>query len=143
MSDVDLKLKANEKGIFDIQWNDEGDFLMTDSIETAVIMSVLCERRAKEYEVAVPTYRRGWIGNLLYSDKGEENGSGVWLYEQNRLNSVTINGVRDEVDKSLVWLVNDRVNEINVKSTPINGKILVSIKAYGVTGEVADIQLTV
>lgn len=129
MKAVDIKLsKQGEK--FDINWTEDGDFEMTDNYETAVAMSIFGERRAKSYEVALPQYRRGWIGNLLYENPDDENGSGVWLFEQQRLTSRTLNGIRDEIEKSLLWMVGEIVEQVEVRATPQNGKAQISIKLF-------------
>lgn len=128
MTVIDVKLIQTKHDTFDIDWNDDGDFVMTEHYDTAVKMSLLAERRAKSYEIALPQYRRGWIGNLLYPE-GEENGSGVWLYEQRRLTTTTLNGFRDESEKGLLWMVSDNiVNRADVTVSPSNGRAMFNIK---------------
>lgn len=123
---VDLRLKQKQDGGFDIDWTADGDFEMTDGYDTAVIMSLLCERRAKSYEIALPQYRRGWVGNLLYQNQ-DEDGSGIWLYKQKRLTGAMVNGVRDEAEKGLLWFIDDSIaTQVNVKTAPVNGKVSIN-----------------
>lgn len=126
---VDILIAPNDNGIYDISWTSEGDFMMTHSLETATLMSLTCERRAKEYEITMPEYRRGWIGNLLFEDVDHEDGCGNWLYEQKRLNSKTINGIRDESEKGMLWMIQDGVaKQVNVTSGLHQMAIFVDIK---------------
>lgn len=124
---VDCKLRKTERDTFDIDWDEDGDFVMTDGYETAVLCSLLGERRARSYEIALPQYRRGWIGNILHETIDDEDGCGNWLYTQSRLNSTTINGVRDESEKGLIWMIDDNIaTRINVNTAPLNGKIAIN-----------------
>lgn len=140
---IDLKLVKTDDDFFDIDWTEDGDLVMDDTYETTLLMSVFCERRAKDYEIALPQYRRGWIGNLLYED-GSEDGSGVWLYEQSRKNQKTINGVRDEVEKGLLWFIeDDYADQIDVSSSPLGRDILVSIVITSDNQELVNTKITV
>jgi len=103
---VDVVVELNVDGIFDIQMDDEGDVLSIDALDTSLRRSIYGERRATKEEVPVPQLRRGWIGN---EGKDFEDGSKVWLYEQSRLNSETLNGVRSEIKNGLLWLLEDKV----------------------------------
>lgn len=126
---VDIFLQADRHGQYDIAWSPSGDFVMTDTLETATLMSLTCERRAKSYEIVLPQYRRGWIGNLLFENVDHEDGCGNWLYEQKRLNSKTINGRRDESEKGLLWMIEDGIaKQIIVMVSVKDSKILTDIK---------------
>lgn len=125
---VDIKLRTDDFGQYDIDWSQNGDFTMTNTLQTATLMSANCERRAKSYEVASAELRRGWIGNLVNESIDIEDGCGNWLYQQRRLNSETINGVRDETEKGLLWMVADGLaKSLAVVTNVIDGKIVLSI----------------
>ena len=49
--------------LFDIALAEDGDLLTVNSFDTALKMSLFCERRASAAEEGVPELRRGWIGN--------------------------------------------------------------------------------
>lgn len=143
MTAIDIKLVKTDDDFYDIDWDDDGDFLMTETFETTLFMSVFCERRAKNYEVVLPQYRRGWIGNLLYDD-GTEDGSGVWLYEQRRLNQTTVNGVRDEVEKGILWFIEAGYSDqVDVTAEPVDGKTEVSVVLKSNKSEVLNTKITV
>ena len=124
---VDIKLTRYDDE-YDISWSESGDFAMTNTLETAVLMSVFGERRAKSYEVAEPQNRRGWIGNLVYDTPETEDGCGNWLFQTRRLNTQTLNGVRDETEKGLLWMIADDIAKtITVQTKPDNGRVTLSI----------------
>lgn len=101
----DAVLERNVDGIYDININAEGDIETDAFFDTALIMSILCERRAEASEMPVSQLRRGWIGNE--STPGFEIGSKIWLYEQARLNKTTLNGIKSEAFNALSWLTED------------------------------------
>ena len=91
-------------GYYDISIDGDGDIATQESFETALLMSIFCERRALPSEVATPNLRRGWIGN-----DGFEIGSKSWLYEQARINRSTMNGVNTSANNGLKWLIDDKL----------------------------------
>jgi len=91
-------------GYYDISLDADGDIATQDSFDTALLMSLFCERRALPSEVTTPNLRRGWIGN-----DGFEIGSKLWLYEQARINRDTMNGVNTSANNGFKWLVDDKL----------------------------------
>jgi len=91
-------------GYYDISLDTDGDIATQDSFDTALLMSLFCERRALPSEVTTPNLRRGWIGN-----DGFEIGSKLWLYEQARINRDTMNGVNTSANNGFKWLVDDKL----------------------------------
>lgn len=90
---------------YDFQIDDDGDIKTIDSFETALLMSLFCERRAQASEVPDSHRRRGWIGNT-----GEfENGSKLWLYEQARVTRSTLIAIETAVYNGLQWLLDDNL----------------------------------
>ena len=116
MTGIDAVLN-NDAGYYDISLNTSGDILTADFFDTTITYSVFGERRADRDEVIPSQNRRGWIANF----EEYENGSKVWLYEQERLTRTTINNLQDEVVKSLQWLVADgyavAIDDVTVTST--------------------------
>lgn len=94
-----------QNGVYDISINSEGDIATADFFDTALEMSIHCERRATASEVPQSHRRRGWIGNE--STPGFEIGSKMWLYQQSRLTRTTLNGIETAVRNGLQWLVDD------------------------------------
>jgi len=111
-------------GYYDISIDSDGDIATQDSFDTALLMSLFCERRALSSEVTTPNLRRGWIGNDDF-----EVGSKLWLYEQARLTRSTMNGVTTAAKNGLQWLIDDKlVSSINVASSVDNGSLMLNIE---------------
>ena len=93
---TDMILSKNSDGVYDISLDENGDFATTKGLDTAIILSVLCDARADPSEMPDQFRRRGWIGG--------EIGSKLWLYEQSRLNNSTVIGCKDAVVSGLKWM---------------------------------------
>ena len=104
---VDLKLKKNAEGIYDLVIAENGDLESVDSFETALLMSVYAEKRADESQAPVAQRRRGWIGNAWGDRENFEMGSLLWLLEQARLTTRTLNEAITFFRDGLQWLVDD------------------------------------
>lgn len=100
---LDIKL-TNKTGTYDIDFED-GDFLIDRGLETALVVSLLSDRRANEAQIAQPEFRRGWIGDLVTSLPGYKLGSHLWLYEQSRTTQETLTGIEDAAKKALDWML--------------------------------------
>lgn len=108
---VDLKLTqtistSDYLEFFDLSIADNGDLHIETGFNTAIIMSLFCERRAHPYEVSTPRYRRGWWGNTTRTD-GHEDGSRLWLLEQSRLTTSTLRLAEKYAEESLQWFIED------------------------------------
>lgn len=107
MSGIDIALLQDERGNFDIGIDPAtGDFFLTDGFDTAITMSLFCERRADASEVPTAELRRGWWGNEV-GPEGFEIGSKLWLTYQSRKTQATLNLVIDYARTALKWLVDD------------------------------------
>lgn len=116
---LDLKLTADENGIYDIGIADNGDLEMIDGFDTALLMSIFCERRADASEVIDPKLRRGDWSNELNDIEGHEVGSKFWLIDQARNNQDAFNIGLDALNDGFNWMLEDDL----VKSVEIDGSI--------------------
>lgn len=104
--------------IFDLELDpNNGDLLTTNSFDTAIKMSLFCERRANAAEQPVPELRRGWIGNEANEVAGFEMGSKLWLLMQSRLTQNILNEAIDYTRQCLQWFIDDRL----LKSLDVTG----------------------
>lgn len=110
MNNIDLALSKNTGGIYDISFTD-GDFTKMTGYDTAILLSLTCERRALESEVKIPQYRRGWWGNEANGYDNFEYGSKLWLLDQTRATQNTLNDSRTYANDSLQWMPDD--NEVD------------------------------
>lgn len=81
---IDLKLTKQEDGNYDFTLDSKGSLEMVANFDSAIIMSVFCEKRASNHEIIDNSLRRGWWGNELSDIPGFEIGSKLWLLEQSR-----------------------------------------------------------
>lgn len=118
MTGADAVLDANNG--YDFTIDADGDILTADQLDTAILMSLFCERRAAASEMVAPEYRRGWIGNEGNAD-GFEIGSKLWLYEQARITRSTLNGITAEALAGLQWMIEDMLAVSMEAETTLSG----------------------
>jgi phage gp46-like protein len=126
MSGIDIALQQDERGMFDIGIDPAtGDFLLASGFDTALTMSLFCERRADTSEVPTAELRRGWWGNEV-GPEGFEIGSKLWLLYQARKTQDTLNKANNYSRRGTQWLVDDShlVNiDVATKFTSTGGSI--------------------
>lgn len=115
---TDLAVKADAETIYDLVIDsDTRDLVTTDSLDSALFVSLFTDRRARPDEVAEAIKRRGWDGDLIADIPDDRIGSGLWLYEQRRLTPDVVNGVRAEAELALTWLVPDLAQHVTATIT--------------------------
>lgn len=136
--DIDFSQRfdvGNGDCLFDIALGEDGDLLTVNSFDTALKMSLFCERRASAGEEPLPQLRRGWIGNEANDVADFEMGSKLWLLMQSRLDQNILNEAVDYTKQCLQWFVDDKL----LKSLDVNGsrtidKITLNIKLFRFNG---------
>jgi len=126
----DILLTQNEDDyIFDIDFDTNGDFLLTEGLETAIFMSLFCEKRADSSEIVAPEYRRGDWSNILNDINNYEVGSKLWLLEVARIEQEALNTGINEIEESLNWLIEDSIaNERSANGEISGNSITYNIK---------------
>ena len=122
----DIKLARDSNGSYDLAIADDGDIAWVEGYETAIQMSVLCERRASADVVSLPSMRRGWLGNEDGEIAGFEIGSLIWLYYQQRLTSNTRNGIEVAATDALRWFLDENLVE-NITARTVITKDKISL----------------
>jgi len=118
-SGLDLQISENSQGFYDIQLDQNGDLLGANSFDTAILMTLLCEKRADASEIRDVSQRRGWWGNILSDIQGFEIGSKFWLLSQARKTQDTLNSAITYLQNSFSWFVTQGY----AKSVTVNGSI--------------------
>lgn len=113
---IDAKLQRLSNGVYDIQIDKSGDIATEDSFDTAIIVSLLSDRRASPDEILESQRRRGWIGNE--ATPGFEIGSKLWLFEQTRITRTIMNQMVDAAREALEWMV-DAGLAISIRSVEV------------------------
>jgi len=118
----DIKIEFDETlQAFDIDFDDKGDFVLEDTFDTNIAISLLSDARADQSEVSEPERRRGfWADEVLFPDDPNQNfGSKLWLI-QGRRTQDNLNKAIDFAQISLQWLVDNN----HVKSIDIQGQFI-------------------
>ena len=124
----DISVTFNSvSGLRDIAVGSDGDLQSVDDFSNSLDLSILNNKRENSSEVPQPIARRGWIGDLTPKTQGRKVGSKVWLFEQSRRDSDTINGIRDAVLESLQWLIDEgqvERTEVTAVASGISGVLV-------------------
>ena len=119
------------KGYFDFDFASTGDFITTQGLDTALLMSIYVDKRAASSEVPASELRRGWWGNLAGNYANYEIGSKLWLLMQARNNNETLNLAKTYTYDCLQWLIQDQLaTRIEVVDNFVDLNLLLSIKIY-------------
>jgi phage gp46-like protein len=102
----DIALVVDDYGNFDIDISDSGE-VREYGFDTAIYVSLFTDARATAAQIALPQYRRGWVGNIVSPVNGRQLGGMLWLIDQRRLNQSTLNAAIDYARKALAWIVDD------------------------------------
>lgn len=115
---IDLKFKQDSNGDWDIDFAN-GDFELTDGLDSAVYMSVFCEKRASSSQVSEPNLRRGHFTNEFSKIEGYQIGSLFWLYTQQAKNTDSnLRLLEGAVSDGLAWMIEDDIfSKVKVKAT--------------------------
>ncbi len=122
--DFDEDLKA-----YDIGFGENGDFLLEDTFDTNIAISLLSDARADQSEVSQPERRRGfWADEVLFPDDPNQNfGSKLWLIQGRRTQN-NLNKAIDFANVSLQWLVqNNHVKSLDIQGIFIENGIELTI----------------
>lgn len=98
----------------------EGDFTFDDSIqdfesdeglETAVLISLFTDRRAKDDDILPDPDsddKRGWWGDLVSpATEGDQIGSRLWLLERSKTLPSILQKAKQYTKEALQWLIDD------------------------------------
>lgn len=129
---ADLKLTYNKvEDFYDISFDSSGDFTTTDGMDTSLLMSFFCQRRADETEISAPQLRSGWVGNLLKSDNFPDVGSKLWLVYSATNTQNTLNKAISYVRDSLSWLTELKyADSVNVTGSIENTSMILYVQIF-------------
>ena len=108
-----MKLIAKPAGGYDLARTKAGALALEDSLESAVIISLLTDHRADEDDVLptipqtttpIPADRRGWAGDVF---GGPRIGSRLWLLRREKQTEETRRRALAYAKEALQWLIDD------------------------------------
>lgn len=104
-----------------------GDLLHDGGLETAVLMSLFTDRRARDDDPLLDQESRdkkGWWGDLVSPDvEGDQIGSRLWLLSQAKTIEEALVKCKEYVKECLQWMIVDKVaSNIEVITERIKSK---------------------
>lgn len=123
---VDAVLVDSVDG-YDFVIDSNGDIETDNFFDTALLMSLFCERRASSSEVKESSRRRGWIGNE--QGDGFEIGSKMWLFEQERITVTLLSQIEKAAFNGVKWQIEDGYAiDIKTKAQLINNAVTLTVE---------------
>ena len=106
---IDLQTQFNNQAMQGTLVMDGGALAQDDSLDTAIILSLFSDRRAKPDDELPDNSgdRRGWWGDLVPPVEGDQIGSRWWLLRREKNTQGTLNRAREYALEALQWLVDD------------------------------------
>jgi phage gp46-like protein len=85
------------------------DLAGDDGLETAVVLSLLTDRRARADDrlPGAPDDKRGWWGDAFATVRGDEIGSRLWLLNRSKEQQAVLLEAKALAEEALSWLVED------------------------------------
>jgi phage gp46-like protein len=129
MSDISF-IFDSDKGHSDIQIVG-GDFLLDDTLQTAVEISLFTDRRATTSEIQTfqrgiqeRQSRRGYWANFF---KEFAQGTGLWLLQREKKTQETLSRAKTFCNDSLNWMVQEGIVALVSTETSFDGAALVIV----------------
>jgi phage gp46-like protein len=82
------------------------DLVSEDTLASAVLVSLLCDRLAATYEVKPGEDRRGWWADA-YADNQHQTGSRLWLLEREKQLPGVVLRCKQYCEEALQWFIED------------------------------------
>lgn len=85
---------------------DGADLAAEDTLASAVLVSLMCDRLAEPYEVKPGEDRRGWWADA-YADHSHKTGSRLWLLEREKQLPGVVQRCQQYCEEALQWCIDD------------------------------------
>lgn len=135
---ADIALTLSGYGVGDIAI-ERYDLERDDGLETAVILSLFCDRRAtpEQLPAELPADDlRGWWGDIKPEADGDLIGSHLWLLAREKQLPGTLAKAKQYATEALEWMIDDKVAErVAVRTSyPTRNWMLMEIDIYRPAG---------
>lgn len=108
----DTDLMAGDVSVID------GDLLREEGLETAVMISLFTDRRAKDGDLLDnPMDKRGWWGDQTSYYSNDQIGSRLWLLERAKAIQPNLVRAKTYITEALQWMLDDKVAQKIVVNT--------------------------
>lgn len=114
---ADIALEIQPLGTMDLAL-DGFDLARDDGLESAVLVSLFTDRRARAEQLRPEEDKsdlRGWWGDFNPEVAGDQTGSLLWLLAREKQTPETLARAKQYCDQALAWMVQDRAaSRVNV-----------------------------
>lgn len=83
------------------------DLQSEQSLATAMLLSLMCDRLAQPHEVDAGADRRGWWADTYAEQEGDRFGSRLWLLAREKQRQSAVQRAIAYAQEALKWLVDD------------------------------------
>lgn len=107
----DIALIINDLGTLDLRVSGN-DLATDDGLESAVLVSLFCDRRAHPEQIRRgddASDLRGWWGDVDAREEGDSTGSLLWLLHREKQTRQTLTRAEQYAREALQWMLSDRV----------------------------------
>lgn len=108
------------------------DLARDDGLESAVLVSLFCDRRASPEQIRPGEDAkdlRGWWGDFAPAVEGHDTGSLLWLLRREKQVPEVLARARQYAEQALAWMVEDRVAKRITVTTEFGGPGILLIQA--------------
>lgn len=131
---ADIAITWDEaRGVADMSMIDS-DIASDAGMQTAVILSLFTDQRAKDDDVPPsgdPNDRRGWWGDEFAAVQGDLIGSRLWLLDRSKLTNNTARLADEYATEALAWMVQDSVvSTVDVAVTTTKTMLTIGITLH-------------
>lgn len=133
---VDFEFKQAREGFWDLEIED-GEFLETSTLETALLFSLFTDARANDDQERLPLKRRGWLGSQQLHFDYEDQGSKLWFFDQTRISEQNLSEMSSYTNQALAWILKEgRADSISVSARKVAAlnsasKVVIDVKLLG------------
>lgn len=143
----DIRIVWDNSDLFEGDFNfdtDVQDLEQSTGLQTAVLISLFTDRRARQDDVLPDPNnndRRGWWGDLAAPDvDGDKIGSRLWLLEREKTTRNVLERAKQYAKEALQWMLDDGVAvrvdvDVERQGSPGNDVLAIRCKIYKVDGQ--------
>lgn len=147
-----MKLALNSNGQLDIVLGESGAIVQETTFETAILTSLLLNRRADPEDILPYAYqgsqngidanRQGWVGDIL-DEQGRLVGSKLWLLDQEIATENTRKRAIKYIKDALKWSIDDgHVRKIEIDDKWVDQTRLdVDVAVFMTNGNVLNLKV--
>lgn len=115
MGVIGLFLQQDSNYVADLNLTETGVEL-DEGLETAVIISLFTDQRVSDEELPLgETNKRGWPGDMYAEIDGDQIGSKIWIFENEKQTEQNLLDLKDTSKNALNWMIEDGI----AKSTSV------------------------